>query len=275
MLYWAKFTAVLAACLSIAGCLGLRQQVQLPAADREDRPGTVVHVVWGQVRSEAGCPLAYVWYRPSVRSSQALVVLAHGFLRRKERLADLAQTFAAAGIETVAVDLCNMRLWSGNHARNGFDLIRVADHLQARQVIYAGFSAGGLAALVAARNDRRTIGVLTLDLVDAQGLGQLMVGGFERPIIGLFGEPSACNAHNNGLITLAAAHKSQSERIPEAGHCDFESPTDWLCRALCEEDAQGAERRRTEILMQALAAIQALVESGADRLQLALSHPGQ
>ncbi len=262
MAHGAKFTALLTACLVIAGCYGMHN----PTGQMPDRtvalPLGQIHVHWGQIQSQTGCLLNYAWYRPASPSSRTLVVLAHGFLRRKERLADLARTLAAAGIETVAVDLCNMRPWVGNHARNGFDLIQVADHLRALRVIYAGFSAGGLAALVAARADPRTLGALTLDLVDAQGLGHLLVQGFKRPIIGLFGDPGSCNAYGNGLKTLSGAVQARIERISGASHCDFESPTDWLCRAICEDQPQGAEQRRRQILRQALGAIQDLAGYG-------------
>ncbi|MGQ9659121.1 MAG: alpha/beta hydrolase family protein [Thermochromatium sp.] len=214
-----------------------------------------VRIEWGQVESATGCTLDYVWYRPTVSKPGELVVLAHGFLRNKTRLAGLARALAESGISVVTVDFCNTRLWNGHHARNGFDLIAVADRLGARRLVYAGFSAGGLAALVAARNDPRTLGVLTLDLVDAQGLGRLMMRGFDRPVIGLFGEPASCNANNNGLLVLAEARQARIERIAGASHCDFEAPTDWLCRALCEPDHKGAEQRRAEILARSVSAI--------------------
>lgn len=259
-----KFTAVWVACLVLAGCFGGVMH-EAPGRVGASQPGSAagmtpeVRIDWGQAESATGCALDYAWYRPASAKPGELVVLAHGFLRDKARLAGLARALAEAGISVVTVDFCNTRLWSGNHARNGFDLMAVADRLEARRLVYAGFSAGGLAALVAARNDPRTLGVLTLDLVDAQELGRLMVREFDRPVIGLFGEPASCNADNNGLATLAAARQARIERIAGASHCDFEAPTDWLCRALCEPDRAGAERRRAEILARSVTVVRSLL----------------
>ena len=261
-----KFTAVWVACLVLAGCFGgVMHTTSDPAsASRPSRtlaagvaPG--VRIERGQARSATGCALDYAWYRPASAAPGELVVLAHGFLRNKARLAGLARALAETGISVVTVDFCNTRPWRGNHARNGFDLIAVADRLEARRLVYAGFSAGGLAALVAARNDPRTLGVLTLDLVDARELGRLMVQGLDRPVIGLFGEPASCNADNNGLATLAAARQASIERVAGASHCDFEAPTDWLCRALCEPDRAGAEQRRAAILARSVTAVRSLL----------------
>ena len=138
-------------------------------------------------------------------------------------------------------------------------MIRVADALDARRVVYAGFSAGALSALVAARNDPRALGVVTLDLVDAQRLGVLMASGLERPLIGLIGEPSACNAHNNGLLALNAGRRGRVERFPGADHCDFESPSDWLCHWLCRRGGDGAASPRWAIEQRAVAHIHALL----------------
>jgi len=253
-----KFTAVWVACLVLVGCFGgvmSEAPGRPPAADVT--PG--VRIEWGQARSATGCALDYAWYRPASARPGELVVLAHGFLRDKRRLAGLARALAEIGISVVTVDFCNTRLWNGNHARNGFDLIAVANRLGGRRLVYAGFSAGGLAALVAARNDPRTLGVLTLDLVDARELGRLMVREFDQPVIGLFGESASCNADNNGLATLAVARQARIEHIAGASHCDFEAPTDWLCRALCAPDRTGAEQRRAEILARSVTAVRSLL----------------
>ena len=257
-----KFTVLVVACLVLVGCFG---RVRHPSA----RPPTAtelnstLHIEWGQTRSATGCILDYAWYRPAAAAADELVVLAHGFLRNKARLDGLARALAAAEMSVVTVDFCNTTLWRGNHARNGLDLIAVANRLNARRVVYAGFSAGGLAALVAAHADPRTRGVLTLDLVDAQALGRRLAPELKRVVIGLFGEPASCNAMNTGVATLMAARQARIERIDGASHCDFEAPTDWLCRILCESDAAGAEQRRAEILMRAVAAVRDLMQMQA------------
>ncbi|WP_373510776.1 alpha/beta hydrolase family protein [Thiocapsa sp.] len=219
-----------------------------------------LRVETGLVDSATGCALHYRLYRPATARTEDLVVLGHGFLRSQERMADLAQTLADAGIPAVTLDFCNARFWDGRHVRNGLDMIRVADALDAKQVVYAGFSAGGLAALVAGRNDSRTLGVVALDLVDAGRLGEGMAAGLDRPLIGLVGDPSPCNAENNGLAVFSATDRAAVERVTGAEHCDFESPTDWVCRLVCKRDSPDAPSPRRDIIAAAAEAVASLVE---------------
>ncbi|SDW85370.1 alpha/beta hydrolase [Thiocapsa roseopersicina] len=269
-----KFTAILCVCLVLAGCFGLvaREDEHTPLLDKEVAealPGASLssrgdgsdrHVEAGVVDSETGCALHYRLYRPTTARTEDLVVLGHGFLRSQERMADLAQALAEEGIPTVTLDFCNARFWDGRHVRNGLDMIRVADALDAKRIVYAGFSAGGLAALVAGRNDPRTLGVVALDLVDAGRLGEGMAAGLDRPLIGLVGDPSPCNAENNGLAVFSATDRAAVERVTGAEHCDFESPTDWLCRLVCKRDAPDESSSRGDIIAAATEAVVSLVE---------------
>ncbi len=209
--------------------------------------------------SRTGCMMHYTRYRPAGAQGGDLVVLGHGFLRSEARMAGLALALAEAGVATVTLDFCNDRLWNGHHIRNGLDMMSLADILGARRVVYAGFSAGALAALVAGRNDARTLGVVALDLVDADGLGVRMAAGFERPLVGLVGAPSSCNAHNNGLGVYATGNQSVVEHFPDADHCDFESDTDWLCRLLCERGTAPPATMRGDIMRATVAAVSDLI----------------
>ncbi|EXJ15593.1 lipase/esterase [Imhoffiella purpurea] len=204
----------------------------------------------------------YSLYRPASARSGDLVLLGHGFMRDRERMTGLAESLAETGLTVAALDFCNARPWDGGHVQNGFDMMALADALGARRRVYAGFSAGALAALVAGRNDPRALGVVALDLVDADGVGRLMARGMDRPLIGLFGEPSACNARGNGLAVYAAAPDASVQRIAGANHCDFESPTDWVCRLVCgSPSADGA--RRDAVLRATTEAIRSLTAGAA------------
>jgi pimeloyl-ACP methyl ester carboxylesterase len=180
-------------------------------------------------------------------------------------MVDLARHLADAGVPAVTLDFCNARVWDGRHVRNGLDMIRVADALQAERVVYAGFSAGGLAALVAGRNDPRTVGVIALDLVDAGRIGERMARGLDRPLIGLVGDPSPCNADNNGLAVFAATAQAQVERVLGAEHCDFESPTDWLCPLICRAPPGRVTASRQDIIEAATIAAVALMQGTLSR----------
>lgn len=276
-----KFTAILCVCLVLAGCFGLVARDEgyasvlgkgaaaaLPEVSRGGGDARRdVPIETGVVDSATGCTLHYRLYRPATAQTDDLVVLGHGFLRSQERMADLAQALADEGIPAVTLDFCNARFWDGRHFRNGLDMIRVADALDAKQVVYAGFSAGGLAALVAGRNDPRTLGVVALDLVDAGRLGEGMAAGLDRPLIGLVGDPSPCNAENNGLAVFSATDRAAVERVRGAEHCDFESPTDWLCRLVCKRDAPDEGSPRRDIIAAATDAVVSLVEPRSKETQ--------
>ncbi|NCA69061.1 MAG: alpha/beta hydrolase [Sphingobacteriia bacterium] len=267
-----KFTLILVSCLVLMACLPAfdAEMVSQPRRESEASvygpgPGREIasrrnwSVVSGVALSGTGCKLDYRLYRPSAPRSDGLVVLSHGFLRSQTHMSDLAAQLASLGITTVTLDFCNSRFWDGRHFRNGLDMIRVADVVSARHIVYAGFSAGGLAALVAGRNDQRTVGVLVLDLVDARRLGERMVSGLDRPLIGIMGDPSPCNAQSNGLTVLSMADRARVERVEGAGHCDFESPTDWLCRAVCKQEPVSSAERRRAIMAKAVRATQSLL----------------
>jgi len=194
-------------------------------------------------------------HRPERPRTDALVVLAHGFLRDQQHMSGLAAALAESGIPTLTLSFCNSRFWDGRHAQNALDMRQVADAIGARRIVYAGFSAGGLAALIAARNDLRTVGVLTLDLVDQRGLGEEAARGMKAPMVALVGEPAPCNAQGQGLAVTAASPGAEVIPIAGARHCDFESPTDWLCKTVCARPDQGSEGRRRLVIETSVAAI--------------------
>ena len=96
-------------------------------------------------------------------------------------------------------------------------------------VIYAGFSAGGLSALLAMDSDPRAVAYLGLDPVDS-GLA-MGARNIEAPSLFLFGEPSSCNAASNMKQFLPRT--AIAFRIPYATHCDFQNPYDTACERFC------------------------------------------
>ncbi len=254
---------VLTGCQSISG---------LPRDDKASGETANVVIEQGSIRSATGCDLDYVVHRPHSGQTQVRVVLAHGFMRSKERMAGLATRLAGRGIPTATLDFCNMRLWDGAHRQNGDDMRLLARRVGVPRVLYAGFSAGGLAALIAASLDPDAVGVLALDLVERSELGVRAAAELYKPIFGLVGEPAQCNAYNNGLEVYMAAPQAQTRRIAGATHCDFETPTDALCRMLCESAPRPVTSRnlvREEIIDWAVWATEMLL-TGVD-CQSALS----
>lgn len=262
--------AALGAAAVLAGC----QSTPLPGLRPGAAPSSTaagvdaVSVRAGALPSSTACAIDYQIYSPPGTDRAVQIVLAHGFLRSKARMAGLATRLASAGFVTAAIDLCNMRPWDGAHLQNAADMIRVARHLASGPVVYAGFSAGGLAALLAARDDPGSLGVLALDLVDWDRIGARAAAALQPPLLGLHGTPSRCNAQNNGLAVFSAAAQAEVQRIEGASHCDFEAPTDRLCRLVCETgdrlpaESQRIRRQILEAAVQAAARLLAADPGG-------------
>lgn len=183
--------------------------------------------------STTGCEVAYTYFRPRDVLNDVLVVLGHGFMRSKKRMAHLAQHLASWGLSVVNVEFCNSKLWAGNHDLNGADMVAVSQKLNADKVIYMGFSAGGLAAIVAANLDKHTQALFGLDMVDNQGLGKKIAPDLVVPVYGLIAAPSVCNANNNGLDLYALSPHSNVTKVEDTSHCHFEFPVDGKCSFVC------------------------------------------
>ena len=187
----------------------------------------------GKLKSSTGCEVAYTYFKPRDVSKDVLVVLGHGFMRSKKRMAYWAQHLAGWGLSVVNLEFCNSKFWAGNHDLNGADMVAVSRKLHAGKVIYTGFSAGGLAAMVAVNLDKNTLAFFGLDMVDNQGLGKKIAPKLVVPFYGLFAAPSACNANNNGLDSYALVPHSNVIKVEDSSHCHFEFPVDGKCSFVC------------------------------------------
>jgi pimeloyl-ACP methyl ester carboxylesterase len=214
----------------------------------------------GSLRSAFGCTVEYELHRPEGSTGDVTVVLAHGFLRDLATMRGWAAHLASHGVSTAVVSFCNSTPFAGRHDRNAADLRAVADALRATGsgVLYAGFSAGGLAALLAAADDPSTVALLGLDAVDSgaggrpgDGAAGLADGatGLAVPALFLVAEPSACNADGNMLPVAARIASATVLRIPNATHCHFEDPYAPLCERLCGrvDPPEAADAIRTTI----------------------------
>jgi dienelactone hydrolase len=59
----------------------------------------------------SGGALDYSIYQPAHRRTDVLVVVGHGFLRNKERVAGLARHIASWGLEVTTLDFRHSRPW--------------------------------------------------------------------------------------------------------------------------------------------------------------------
>ena len=126
----------------------------------------------GILISSTGCEVTYTYFKPREVSNEVLVVLGHGFMRSKKTMTQLAHHLSSWGLSVVNLEFCNSKFWAGNHDRNGADMVAVAQKIRPSKVIYVGFSAGGLAAIIATNLDNNTLALFGLDMVDNKGLGK-------------------------------------------------------------------------------------------------------
>jgi len=165
------------------------------------------------------------------------VVLAHGFMRDRHTMAGHASALAREGLWVVVPDLPFV-VDSRDNARALRDLMEqlrkgVAGAPLERFVLI-GFSAGGLSTLLAA-NAPGVVGYVGLDPFDRpSGIGLDAAKVLQTPAYLLRGPSAACNAYSIAEPwAKALPHLVVDRRLPGASHCDFESDTDWLCRAVC------------------------------------------
>lgn len=186
------------------------------------------------VESVRGCELRLRIHRPATPVAAPVVLIGHGFMRDGTSVQGWAETFADAGLTAVTLDFCASTALDGRHADNGADLVAVRRALGHEQAIYVGVSAGGLAALIAASNDPAgTRGLLLLDPTNAGGQARRAAGRVNAPVAALVAKPQVCNAWRNIDPALRTLADVTIVAVPGASHCDFEWPSDRLCRLAC------------------------------------------
>ena len=208
------------------------------AADRAaTRPGVGERTFSMQLD---GSPEAIDVYRPTTGAPRAVVILAHGFTRSRATLAELGRDLAGSGFAVVAPDLPYLV----DHTGNGRVLAGLASMIEqgtapeldlgARRVIFAGFSAGGLASLLAAASHPGSLGWIGIDPVDRGNRGIAAAPRLSVPAYVVRGPSAACNAYANSEAIVKRVPALADDRIvANASHCDFETPTDGICEFLC------------------------------------------
>ena len=199
--------------------------------------------------SSSGCEVIYTYFKPKELLIDVVVILGHGFMRSKTRMAPLARHLVSWGLPVVNLEFCNSKFWAGNHDLNAADMVAVAQKIDTGKVIYVGFSAGGLAAILATNLDNKTLAFFGLDMVDHEGLGKEKAPNLKVPTYGLIAAPSACNAYNNGTESYALAPHSNVIEVMDSTHCHFEFPVDGKCSLVC---GRGEKRLSREIIQQTI-----------------------
>lgn len=173
----------------------------------------------------------------ATRGSRDAVILAHGFTRSRETMAGHAAAIARNGSWAVVPDL-PYEVDSRDNARALRDLITAlrggAAGEPLERFVLVGFSAGGLAAILAA-DTPGVVGYVGLDPFDRPGgVGREAARRLQIPAWLLRGPSSRCNAYDIAEPWVEALPNLVVDRVlPEASHCDFEDPTDRLCEFVC------------------------------------------
>ncbi len=195
---------------------------------------------------------------PAAGPPRGAVILSHGFTRSRRTLAGHAQALAEAGVLALTPDLpctfdfrCNARALAAL-----VGLLRAGGPFGApvERVVLVGFSAGGLSSLLAA-DTPGVVGFVGLDPFDrtvsgeTERLGLAAAGRLRTETLLLRAPPSRCNGSAAAAPWAAELPMLwRDELIEGASHCDFESPTDWVCRLACG----GADPARQQQVRQGL-----------------------
>jgi pimeloyl-ACP methyl ester carboxylesterase len=180
--------------------------------------------------------------------SRDAVILAHGFTRSRATMAGHAAAVARSGLWAVAPDLPYL-VDSRDNARALRDLIAAlrggVAGAQLDRFVLVGFSAGGLAAILAA-DSPGVVGYVGLDPFDRPGgVGLEAARRLQIPAYLLRGPSAACNAYAIAAPWVEALPQLVEDRqLQDASHCDFEDPTDRICEFVC---GRADPARQTEV----------------------------
>jgi dienelactone hydrolase len=250
----AEIWVVFAVGLLAGGCAAPERAGRTAAANPPQVPVTL------RVDTREGA-FDYDLYLPASGKPAPLVVVAHGFSRSKSNMADWGRRLSQEGFATAVPTL---PAWS-DHARNGRAILALVDWLGARddirgsvdtkQVGLVGFSAGGLATLLAAA-DTPNVGVwVGLDPVDMGGQGVRAAASLKCPSLVLRAEPQPANANGNAAeICRALGEKNGCLLVVGAVHVDAEWPTDVLAEWVC---GKSSPERREVFVRYTVAALRA------------------
>jgi hypothetical protein len=197
-------------------------------------------------------------YWPDTAVQAPLVIVAHGFFRRRHNMSAWGQHLATEGFVTAVPDLPTR----SDHVRNGHFISDLRAYLCAveswmqfidpSRVGLMGFSAGGLASLLSAADNPGPIIWVGLDPVDWKGIGTKLAPSVYCGTFVLTAEPSACNSQGNARSIIAVLPHCEHFRVAGAVHVDAEWPTDRIAEAIC---GRSTEEKRSEFHRLATAAL--------------------
>lgn len=198
---------------------------------------------------------------PTAGTPRGAAILSHGFTRSRRTLAGHAQALADAGVLSVTPDLpCTFDFRCNARALTALvGVLRAGGTFGSpvERVMLVGFSAGGLSSLLAAHTPG-VVGYVGLDpfdrtlLDEAERLGLAAARELRTEALLLRAPPSRCNAEAVAAPWASALPALwRDELIAGASHCDFEAPTDWMCRMACGASDPTRQQHVRQGLMEA------------------------
>lgn len=198
---------------------------------------------------------------PAVGRTRGAAILSHGFTRSRRTLSGHAQALADTGVMVLTPDLpctfdfrCNARALAAM-----VQALRAGGSFGAavERVVLVGFSAGGLSSLLAA-DTPGVAGYIGLDPFDrampgeTEPLGLAAAGRLRVEALLLRAPASRCNAEAVAAPWGAVLPALWRDEVIEgASHCDFESPSDWICRLACGDTDPARQQRVRQGLLDA------------------------
>lgn len=200
---------------------------------------------------------------PDAATPAPMVIVAHGFSRHRHNMSGWGRHLAREGFVAIVPDL---PAWS-NHTRNGQFISELQEYFHTEESLkkridptrsgLLGYSAGGLATLLAAASSPGVTIWVGLDPVDRDQLGARAASSVHCGAVVLTAEPSACNAYGNARGIIAALPRCEHRIMPKARHADGEWPTSWMAELFCGRSTDAGRRafrlHVTEALKQAMA----------------------
>jgi dienelactone hydrolase len=204
----------------------------------------------------AGEKVEVDFFLPKTSRPAPLVVVAHGFSRSRKNFEGWGERLARAGYFAAIPDLPA----STDHKQNGHaieELIQLlatkppeklrSTQIETDRIAVIGHSAGGLATLLAASDNRHIVLWVGLDPVDSGDIGAKAADDRTFTSLVLLAESSRCNQREN--ISGLKDHLRGPwliAKVDGAGHCDPENPTDKWCTITC---GGGYSERRHNIFV--------------------------
>ena len=204
-----------------------------------------------------------IYAPPAGQAPRGAAILSHGITRNRTTMGEHAAALAAAGVIALTPDMPH----TFDFRRNAEGLAQLVGLLRkggmfgppVERVVLIGFSAGALSSLLAAATPG-VVGYVGLDAFDRtsdggrQALGRDFAPALRTEAILLRAPASRCNAEAVSAPWAQRLPALVSDRVIEhASHCDFEAPTDWMCRLACGAADPGRQAIVRSTLLEAIA----------------------